>query len=289
MTDKDLSLDPAQLHFIPMGGSEEFGTNFNLYAMEGKWLAVDCGIGFADWKLPGVDILLPDPSFLAARRDALSALIVTHAHEDHVGAVAYLWPRLRCPIYCTPYTAAVLRQKFEEFPACRKAQINVVKPGDTVQAGPFAVRFVHVTHSIPDATSLIIETKAGRVVHSGDWNNDPTPVVNGPIDSDSLIEAGKKGVMAYIGDSTNALTPGRSGSEGDVAAGLDALMTDTPEGRILFTVFATNIGRIQSIARAAKSMDGLSLWPGARSATIRRRRGPAAIWRISPPSSTRRT
>ncbi len=248
---KKLKLDPSQLHFLALGGSSEFGMNLNLYATEGQWLAVDCGIGFADWRLPGVDITLPDPAFIAERRKDLSALIITHAHEDHVGAVAYLWPELRCPIYCTPYTAAVLEKKFSENPACKGAEINIVKPGDTIETGPFTVQFVHVTHSIPDATSLIIETKAGRVVHSGDWNIDPTPVINGPTDEAAFKAAGKKGVMAYIGDSTNALTAGRSGSEQEVFDGLDALMEEHKTGRILVTIFSTNISRIQSIVRVA--------------------------------------
>ncbi|MCB9989183.1 MAG: ribonuclease J [Rhodospirillales bacterium] len=249
---KKLKLDPDKLHFLSLGGSEEFGVNFNLYATDNKWLAVDCGIGFADWRLPGVDILLPDPAFLEERRKDLSAIIITHAHEDHVGALAYLWPRLRAPIYCTPYTAAILEQKFKEFPDCRDADVNVVKAGDTIDAGPFKVTFVHVTHSIPDATSLIIETEAGRVVHSADWNIDPTPVINGQTDEKTFRAAGDKGVMAYIGDSTNALTPGRAGSEGDVEKGLDQLMADEKKGALLVTIFATNTGRLQSICRAAK-------------------------------------
>ncbi len=249
---EELNLDPKQLHFIPLGGSEQFGVNFNTYAYDGKWLAIDCGIGFAGAYFPGIDIFLPDPSFLEERRDDLVGLIVTHAHEDHIGAVPHLWPRLRCPIYCTAFTAAVMRRKFEEAPDCKKAEINIVKAGDVIDLAPFKAQFVHMAHSIPDNCSLILETPAGRVVHSGDWNLDPTPVIGAPTDFKTLQEAGKKGVMAYIGDSTNSEVIGRAGSEKDVEKGLESVFRAC-KGRIAVTLFASNIGRMRSIAKAAES------------------------------------
>lgn len=246
-----LNLDPKELYFIPLGGSEQFGVNFNLYAHAGKWLAVDCGIGFADERFPGVDILLPDPAFIAERRKNLTGLIVTHAHEDHVGAIPYLWPRLKCPIHTTEFTAEVLRRKFKESPECRDAKIDIIKPGGRLELGPFTAHFIHVAHSIPDTVSVVIETKAGRILHSGDWNLDPRPVLKGPTDEKSFRAYGKKGIDAYIGDSTNADVAGRAGSESDVEEGLAKLFAEI-RGRIAITIFASNIGRIRSIARAAK-------------------------------------
>lgn len=251
---QDIGLDPKQIYFVPLGGSEQFGVNFNLYAHDGKWLAVDCGMGFADEKFPGIDIVLPDPAFIEPYRNDLCALIITHAHEDHIGAVAHLWPRLKCPIYCTPFTASVLKRKMDEVMASREAIINVVEPGEHIKAGPFGFEFIHVSHSIPDTAALLIETRAGRVLHSGDWNLDPTPVLGKPTDEDALRKAGGKGILAYVGDSTNAEVPGRTGSEVEVEKGLAQLFTEC-RGRIGITVFASNIARVQSIVRAARAAD----------------------------------
>lgn len=244
--------DPDELYFIPLGGSEQFGVNLNLYHYSGRWLAVDCGIGFADHRFPGVDILLPDPSFIADQREDLDGLIITHAHEDHIGAVPYLWPRLRCPIYCTSFTAAVLRNKFQEFKECQDAEIHIVAPGDIVEIGPYRVRFIHTAHSIPEACALEIETDAGRILHSGDWNLDPAPVIGKQTDEATFREVGQKGVLAYIGDSTNAGVAGRSGSEADVGLGLEKVFAEC-RGRICITMFASNVGRVCSIAKAAKA------------------------------------
>ncbi len=249
---KELSLDPAALFFIPLGGSEEFGVNFNLYAHAGKFLAVDCGLGFADHRFPGVDILLPDATFIADRRKNLAGLVITHAHEDHIGAVSYLWPSLKCPIYCTRFTASVLKRKLSEAPECSGAKITIVETGDQVEIGPFKVHFIHVAHSIPDTAALVIETKAGRVLHSGDWNLDPHPVLNPPTDEESFRKFGDAGIMAYVGDSTNAEVPGRAGSETEVEAGLTKLFAEC-KGRIAITMFASNISRVHSIAKAAKA------------------------------------
>ncbi|MCB1721505.1 MAG: ribonuclease J [Rhodospirillales bacterium] len=238
------------LFFIPLGGSEQFGVNLNVYVSDGQMLAVDCGIGFADDRFPGIDLLLPDPTFLEERQKALKGLIITHAHEDHVGAVAYVWDRLQCPIYASPFTAFVLRKKLEE-QNVRRAKIEVVKPGMEVQIGAFRVHFVPVSHSVPDTCSLIIDTDHGKLVHSGDWNLDPAPVTGAATDAAIFKRAGKEGVLAYIGDSTNAEVGGRSGSESFVAKGLEAEFRKC-DGKIAITTFSSNIGRMISILKAAK-------------------------------------
>lgn len=243
------ALDDDALYFVPLGGSEQFGVNLNVYVCDGQLLAVDCGIGFADERFPGIDLLLPDPAFLEARKDDLQGLIITHAHEDHIGAVAHLWMRFKCPVYTTRFTAAVLRKKLEE-QNIRGAEIVVVEPLETQDIGAFKVQWIPVTHSVPDTASLVIETPHGRVVHSGDWNLDPAPVLGAPIDAAHFKAAGDKGVLAYVGDSTNSEVPGLSGSESDVEKGLEAEFKKC-EGRIAVTIFSSNIGRVMSIAKAA--------------------------------------
>lgn len=238
------------LYFIPLGGSEQFGVNLNVYINGGRMLAIDCGVGFADERFPGIDLLLPDPEFLEKQNDRLDGLIITHAHEDHVGAVAYLYDRLQCPIWCSPFTAAVLKEKLREAGHGRVA-INVIKPYDNFTIGPFKIKTLPVAHSIPDTCALLIETKEGRVLHSGDWNLDPEPVTGYTTDAKAFQEAGKAGILAYVGDSTNAEVPGRAGSESEVEAGL-AREFAACKGRIAVTAFSSNIGRIISIARAAQ-------------------------------------
>lgn len=242
------------LHFIPLGGSEEFGVNFNLYACDGKWIVFDCGMGFADHRYPNVDILLPDPSFIEDYAHDLLGLVVTHAHEDHIGAVPYIWPRLKCPIYCTKFTAAVLRSKFDDFPACRGAKIIEIGEGKPLALGNFTLDFINVSHSIPEAVATQIKTPYGTVIHSGDWNLDPTPVLGKPTNHQALKKAGDEGVLAYIGDSTNSLVPGRAGTERDVEEGLKHTFAEC-KGLIAATIFASNIGRIRSMAKAAQAND----------------------------------
>jgi ribonuclease J len=243
--------DEKGLFFVPLGGSEQFGVNLNVYVSDGDMLAIDCGIGFADESFPGIDILLPDPTFIADNQDHLKGFIITHAHEDHIGAMAHLWERMPAPIYASPFTAAILHKKLEE-KGLRKVPVEIVQPGDTVQIGSYKVQFVAVSHSVPDACSLIMETPHGRVVHSGDWNLDPSPVVGVPTDESLLKAAGDAGVLAYIGDSTNAEVDGYSGSEADVAKGLEAEF-GLHDGRIAVTTFSSNVGRIISIVRAAEA------------------------------------
>lgn len=239
-----------ELYFIPLGGAEQFGVNLNVYGYQGKWLIVDCGMGFADERYPGIDILLPDPKFVEDRKKDVVGMIITHAHEDHIGAVAHLWPRLRCPIYAAPFTAAVLRKKMGENNQCRDAEVIEVEPNAKLGLKPFAVTFTPVTHSVPETASLFIETDVGNIVHSGDWNLDPHPTLGAPTQAEPFKKFGDKGVLAYVGDSTNAEVEGTSGSEGDVEKGLSALFRECP-GRIAITIFASNIGRLRSICLAA--------------------------------------
>lgn len=245
-----LDLDPNALHFVPLGGAEQFGVNLNAYTYGGKWLGVDLGIGFADERHPGIDLLLPDPSLLADVGKDLLGLFVTHAHEDHVGAVPYLLPRLNCPVYCSRFTAKVLRRKVDEL-GPRDADIRIVSPGDVIRLGPFTIHCVHVAHSIPDCLFLLIDTPAGKIAHSGDWHLDPDPVIGPPTDSKTLRAAGDSGIMAYIGDSTNAEVPGRAGAERDTQKGLEAIFSDSP-GRVGITIFSSHIARIWNIAKAAQ-------------------------------------
>lgn len=245
-----LALDPQALYFIPLGGSEQFGVNLNVYASGGKFLAVDCGLGFADERYPGIDLLLPDPLFLEDRAKDLAGLVITHAHEDHIGAVAYLWEGLKCPVYTTRFTAVVLREKFKE-KNIRGVKIHVIDPLDSVDIGPFNVKFLPVSHSVPDTTALLIETKQGRVLHSGDWNLDPNPILGEKTNAAPFRAAGDLGIVAYIGDSTNAQVPGSSGSESVIEDGLYEEFKKC-DGKIAVTLFSSNIGRVISIMRAAK-------------------------------------
>ncbi|MAH06182.1 MAG: MBL fold hydrolase [Alphaproteobacteria bacterium] len=246
------SIDPQKLYFLPLGGSEEFGINLNLYAYKGKWLAIDIGIGFASHRYPGVDILVPDVRFIEERKDNLVGLVVTHAHEDHIGAVAHLWTRLGCPIYCTPFTAKVLENKFEDLQVegydIRLVQTN----GKQHDIGPFNLEFAEVSHSIPQTAAVLIRTPVGNIVHSADWNMDPQPVIGNGTQEGPFKKLGDEGVLAYIGDSTNAQYDGRAGSESAVEDGLKNAFA-AQKGRIIITQFASNIGRMQSVLRAAQA------------------------------------
>ena len=246
--------DDDGFYFVPLGGSEQFGVNLNVYISQGQLLAVDCGIGFADERFPGIDLLLPDPAFLEANKDALQGMIITHAHEDHIGAVAYLWQRFRCPLYAGRFTAEVLRKKLEE-QNLRDVPVHVIDPLSEYEIGAFKVQFIPVCHSVPDASSLVIEAADGAcVLHSGDWNLDPYPIVGDAVDPAHFKGAGDKGILAYIGDSTNAEVVGVSGSESAVEKGLEEEFKAC-EGKIAVTVFSSNIARIISIARAAAKCD----------------------------------
>ncbi|MBV8576832.1 MAG: ribonuclease J [Acetobacteraceae bacterium] len=241
----------GDLAFLPLGGTGEIGMNLNLYRCGGKWLAVDCGIGFADAALPEVDVMVPDPAFIAERRDRLLGLVITHAHEDHVGAVAWLWPQLRCPVYATPFTAAVLRRKLAEVQLLQEVKLHVIPVGGAIELPPFSLRFIRVAHSIPEAQALAITTPHGVILHTADWKLDPQPLIGPPTDEAGFAALGDRGVLAMVCDSTNAMVEGHSGSEAEVRQSLCALIRNI-RGRVAVTCFATNVARLESIVFAAQ-------------------------------------
>jgi ribonuclease J len=238
------------LVFLPLGGTGEIGMNLNLYGCDGAWLAIDCGLGFAESARPDVDIMVPDPVFIAERRAALVGLVITHAHEDHIGAVAWLWPQLECPVYATRFAAAVLRRKLAERGLLSQVTLIEYGPGSTLTLGPFGLRFVSMAHSVPEAQAVAITTPHGRVLHTGDWKLDPDPLIGPRTDEAALAEIGALGVDVLVCDSTNAMVEGHSGSEADVRRNLAALVRSL-RGRVAFTCFSSNIARIESIALAA--------------------------------------
>jgi ribonuclease J len=246
MTDKT-----GDLTFLPLGGTGEIGMNLNLYRSGGSWLAVDCGIGFGGGEMPEVEVMMADPAFIVERRDRLRGLVITHAHEDHVGAVAHLWRGLRCPVYATPFAAAVLRRKLSEAMLLDEVKLHEIPPGGSIDLAPFALQFIRMTHSIPEAQALVIRTPHGTVLHTGDFKLDPQPLVGPPSDEAALQKLGDEGVLAMVCDSTNALVEGHSGSESEVRRSLAALIRDLP-GRVAVTCFATNVARVESIALAAQ-------------------------------------
>lgn len=261
----DLSDYHDTLLFLPLGGSNEIGMNLNLYQYKGKWLMIDLGIGFADDYLPGVDVVMPNIDFIAAHKDDLLGLVLTHAHEDHLGAVGYLWGELGCPVYTTAFTAAVLRPKLKEEGISSKVKIHEVGPGNNVPLGPFEIELVPLTHSIPEMHAMAIRTDEGVVIHTGDWKLDRDPLIGPTSDEKTLERYGDEGVLAMVCDSTNVMVEGESGSEsqvrqhlGDVIAGCD--------NRVVVTTFASNITRLESIIYAARdagrsiALAGRSLW-----------------------------
>jgi ribonuclease J len=255
----------ADLHFLPLGGSGEIGMNLNLYEYGGKWLMVDLGVTFADDGVPGVEVMMADPRFIVERRRDLVGLVLTHAHEDHLGAVQYLWPELRCPIWATPFTAAFLRRKLTETDFADEVEIHIIPMGSRFQVGPFDCELVTLTHSIPEPNGLAIRTPAGTVFHTGDWKIDPQPLVGDVTDDRRLRAIGEEGVLALIGDSTNAIRAGESGSEASVRETLIELFRNY-DSRIAVACFASNVARVESIAVAAKAsgrhtaLVGRSLW-----------------------------
>ena len=244
----------SELLFAPLGGVGEIGMNLALYGLGdgGKrtWMAVDLGVAFAGDDLPGVDLIMPDIAFLMEQRRNLAGLVLTHAHEDHFGALMDLWPRLRCPVYATPFTAALFEAKRLSEPGAPDMPIKVVPLGSRFHVGPFDVELVSVSHSIPESNALIIRTPLGNVLHTGDWKLDPTPIIGPPTDEAKLKALGEEGCLALIGDSTNAVREGRSPSEADVARTLRELIAGAT-GRVAVTTFASNVARMRAVAEAA--------------------------------------
>ena len=237
------------LWFVPLGGCGEIGINLNVYGHNGQWLIVDCGIGFD--RTPGSEaVIAPDPDFISARRGALVGMVITHAHEDHVGAVPYLWPELRCPVYCTPFTAAILRRKLGEVGLLDSVPLHVIPPGTSFSLGPYDLRWIGVTHSTPEAQCLLIETSAGRVLHTGDWKWDADPQVGPSYEEASFRELAQLNLDALVCDSTCATVDGRSPSEGDLLPGIRNVV-GAANGRVVATCFGSNIARLQTLARVA--------------------------------------
>ncbi|MGZ3358776.1 MAG: ribonuclease J [Xanthobacteraceae bacterium] len=247
-----------ELVFAPLGGVGEIGMNLAIYGFgdehRRQWIAVDLGVAFADDALPGVDLILPDISYLVEQRRNILGLVLTHAHEDHFGAVLDLWPQLKVPIYATPFTAALLQAKRESEPGAPDIPVNVVPLGGRFTLGPFDIELVSMAHSIPESNALIIRTPLGAVLHTGDWKIDPTPVIGPPTDEAKLRALGDEGCLALIGDSTNAVREGRSPSETDVAKSLAELIRTAP-ARAAVTTFASNVARIRVVAEAAAACD----------------------------------
>ncbi len=240
--------------YLPLGGAGEIGMNLYLYgagpADARKWIIVDLGIGFADETLPGIDVVVPDITFLEAERNNILAVVLTHAHEDHFGALATLWPRLEVPVYATPFTAAMLRVRLDEQGFGEDFPLHVVDLGARFELGPFNIEYITVTHSIPEPNALLITTAAGRVFHTGDWKIDDRPVIGAPTDEARMREIGAEGVDAMICDSTNVFREGTSASETDVAAHLAEIIAGATQ-RVAVTTFSSNVARILSLARAA--------------------------------------
>ena len=255
----------AELLFLSLGGAGEIGMNLNLYGHAGAWLMVDLGITFGDDETPGIDVIMPDPTFIEERADALAGLVLTHAHEDHIGAVPHLWPRLRCPLYATPFTASILRRKLAEAGLKDEALITEIPLSGRFDVGPFGIELITLTHSIPEPNACLIRTSAGLVMHTGDWKLDPDPLIGSSPDEAALIRAGEEGVLAMVCDSTNVLVEGSSGSEGAVRKKLTEVI-ERFDGRIVVACFASNVARLESIAYAAAAdnrsvgLVGRSLW-----------------------------
>jgi len=250
---------PDELVFAPLGGVGEIGMNLSIYGLGNRqqrsWLAVDLGVSFGDEEhLPGIDLIMPDISFLEKERKNLMGLVLTHAHEDHFGAIIDLWPKLKCPIYATQFSAALFEAKLAAERNAPKIPVTVVPSGGRVDIGPFNVEFIPVAHSIPESHALAIHTSAGIVLHTGDWKIDPTPIIGRPTDERRLRELGDEGVLALIGDSTNAVRDGRSPSEAEVARTITELVK-AAKGRVAVTTFASNVARLKAVADAARAAD----------------------------------
>ncbi len=241
---------PDELLFLPLGGAGEIGMNLSLYGHAGHWLMVDLGIAFGDdATTPGIEIVMPDPQFIEARRADLAGLVLTHAHEDHIGAVPYLWPRLRCPIYATPFTASVLRRKLRGAELV-DVPITEIPMSGRFTVGPFGIELITLTHSIPEPNAVVIRTKLGNILHTGDWKLDPAPVVGAVADEEALRRLGAEGALAMICDSTNVFVEGESGSESDLRASLSELVGRC-RGRVAVACFASNVARLETIACVA--------------------------------------
>ena len=243
--------------FCPLGGSGEIGMNMNLFAYgkpeNRKWIIVDIGVTFADDTIPGIDLIYPDPGFIVDKRNDLLGLVLTHAHEDHIGAIAHIWPKLLCDIYATPFTSVLIREKFKEKKINLGNKLKIVELNGDVTLGPFKIEFVTLTHSILEPNGLSITTDSGTVLHTGDWKIDPNPLIGEKVNEKRLKKIGDEGILAMICDSTNVFNPGRAGSESDVRSSLLKIMQNRTK-RIIVTSFASNVARMESIFYCAEKI-----------------------------------
>ena len=248
-------MSKEELLFCPLGGSGEIGMNMNLYAYgkenNRKWIIIDMGVTFADDSIPGIDLIMPDPGFIIDKKDDLLGIVLTHAHEDHIGAVAHIWPELKCKLFATPFTAALITEKFKEKKIDISSFLKIVPLNSKIKLGEFDIDFVTLTHSILEPNGLSIKTPLGTILHTGDWKIDPNPLIGNKIDQEKLEKIGDAGVSAMICDSTNIFSAGRAGSESDVRDSLLRIM-ELKTKRILVTSFASNVARMESIFYCAK-------------------------------------
>lgn len=247
-----MTFKSEDLIFLPLGGSGEIGMNANLYHYKDRWLMVDLGITFPDESMPGIDVVLPDISYIEARKDKLEGIVLTHAHEDHFGAIRYLWERLGVPVYGTAFTLALLRKKLAESRLPYKIPLHEVDFNREYQFGPFSVEFIALNHSIPDPAALAIRTPVGTILHTGDWKFDETPLLGTDTDKERLRAIGDEGVLALVGDSTNAMVEGRTPSEAVARDGLTKVIAQAKKA-VAVTCFASNVARIDSIIAAAQA------------------------------------
>lgn len=264
-----------ELLFLPLGGCREIGMNLNAYAFgppeRRRWLVVDVGLTFTDGGTPGVELVLPDPSYLAERADEIEAIVLTHAHEDHIGAIGWLWPQLRAPIYATPFTAYLVKEKLRERGLEDEAEVHILELGERRTLGPFDIEMVTLTHSIPEPNGIAIRTELGTILHTGDWKIDPDPVIGADFDRAKVQELGREEVLALVCDSTNVFEPGEAGSEKEVGENLAELIAQKT-GRVVVTSFASNVARLHSVCVAARkagrrvALAGRSMWRISRAA-----------------------
>jgi ribonuclease J len=245
-----------ELVFLPLGGSNEIGMNFNLYGYgppdDRKWIVVDLGVTFGDQTTPGVEIIMPDPSFIEEYADDILGIVLTHAHEDHIGAVGWLWPRLKAPCYATPFTAFLLREKLRDAGILDDVPLTEIPLGGKLTLGPFEMELITLTHSIPEPNGVSIKTPLGTILHTGDWKIDPDPLLGGPTDIDAIRRLGDEGVLAMVCDSTNVFVDGRAGSEADVRIAMNTLIAGL-KGKVAVACFASNVARMDTAIRAAEA------------------------------------
>ena len=248
----------SEVYFLPLGGTGEIGMNLNLYGYKSQnkeeWIMIDCGVTFSQAGLPGIDLQMADPNFIAKKKENLLGIILTHAHEDHIGAMPYIWPHFKCPIYTTKFTASLLEEKFIENQISFEEKLIIIEDNQVFNIGSFGIKALGLSHSIPEMSALFIETPKLNIFHSGDWKIDSEPVAGGSFDQNKSEELSNLNVDLLVCDSTNSIVPGRSGSEAKVRESLIDIISEI-EGRIFLSTFASNVARLTSVAQAAEKND----------------------------------